>query len=401
MPKEITMPLLSPSMTVGKIVRWMKREGESVKPGEVLAEIETDKATMELEAYEEGFLQKILLPEGSEAPVGSPIALLAQPEESHLEPTPPAAEEKKAVSSVSVGASSPIAPPSPSGSQDRLRVSPLARKLAASLGVDLSSVRGSGPGGRIVQRDVLAAAEQTRREVVTQPAEAIGISSMRATIARRLLESKTTIPHFYLGAEVDVDSMEELREKLNGLVSSRGEAFKFTVNDFIAKAVVEAARRVPEVNASWAGEKILRFPEIHLAVAVALSEGLITPVVRSAEKKTLRELAQSLRELVAQAREGKLKPEDYTGGTLTLSNLGMYGVDWFLAIINPPQALIVAVGAVAKKPVVGPNDEVRVRKRLPITLSCDHRVIDGATAANYLRELRSLLEEPLWLLSSP
>jgi len=416
MAKDVTMPLLSPSMTEGTVVKWLKQEGDAVKSGEIIAEVETDKATMDLEAFDSGILRKITAPAGAKVAVNGRIAILGTKDEKIDDSAPaapaaaaPAAEQKKEESAAPAAASAPApsdapAPKASAPTSGRVLASPLAKKVALDLNVPLGSLQGTGPGGRIVRRDVENAPKGGNGGWGLYPAGAIAkeekipLSNMRQTIARRLLESKTTIPHFYLEIEVDAAPMVDLRVSLNKSFEKLAKPFKLSLNDFILKAAAEAIRRVPAINASFAGDAIQQYSSVHLAFAVAIPQGLITPVIRDAQDRTLKSISDEARALAVRAKEGKLKPEEYTTGTFTLSNLGMYGIDRFSAIVNPPQAGILAIGNVVKKPVVGPGDTIVVGQRLSLTLSCDHRVVDGAVGASFLQELRTLVENPALLL---
>ena len=418
MAKYIEMPKLADTMTEGTLVKWRVKEGDKVATGDVLAEVETDKATMEMEAFDDGILHKLLVAAGQKVPCGTPIALLLGKNEQA-----PADGALPEVAAKPVAAAS-AATPAPYGalvavahaggsraatssSGSRVKASPLARKIAASRGVNLSGMRGTGPGGRIIAHDVENAnaspigggpAVPMVPPIPAGPGDTvIPLSGMRRIIAERLLSSKTHLPHFYLTIEVDAVPLIKLRAEANSAAEASG-AQKLTVNDFVLKAVVTAAQKVPQVNASFAVDSIIQYASVNLSVAVAVEEGLVTPVIRDAQKKSLREISEAVKDLAGRARNKKLKPDEYVGGTITVSNLGAYGIDQFCAIINPPQALILAVGAIAKKPVVGPGDTIVVGQRMNITLSSDHRVVDGAVGANYLAELRKLLESPALML---
>jgi pyruvate dehydrogenase E2 component (dihydrolipoamide acetyltransferase) len=414
---EIKMPKLSDTMTEGTLVSWKKQKGDKVTSGEIIAEIETDKATMEWEATDDGILSEIFVPEGGKVSVGESVALILAPGEKAPErtaaakPSAPKVAPKAAPAAAPTApapkpAVPPVAPPpappaAPAPAAGRAKASPLARKVAAEKGVDLSRITGSGPGLRIIERDVLAIAvnpslaKSPAAFVITSALEEkrIPLSGMRRVIAERLLASKTTIPHFYLNVEVDAAALMKVRADLN---SAGGP--KLTVNDFVLKAVVAAACKVPAVNASFAGDAIAQYGSVHLAVAVAVDEGLVTPVVRDAQAKSIYQISEAVKDLATRARTKKLKPDEYQGGTITVSNLGSYGVETFSAIINPPQALIISVGAIVKKPVVGPNDQIVAGQRMNVGLSADHRVVDGAIGAQYLGELRKLIECPALLL---
>ncbi len=424
----IQMPKLSDTMEEGLILKWLKREGDRVQPGEVLAEVETDKANMELEAFDEGTLLKILVEAGQRVPVGAPIAVLGEPGEDisgilaelsvalaakakEAEKSPETGTAEKVEVSVA-GVSAELAPAEEvkvAAAPGKVKASPLARKLALEHGLDLRGVQGSGPEGRIVKRDVEAllaqrgAAETTTTpEGSLQPAsqpvaatedyEDIPLSMMREAVAKRMVQSKAPVPHFYLTVEVDMDALVELRESLKDV----GDV-KISYNDIIVKAVALNLRRHPEVNASFQGNVIRRYKRVHVGVAVAVEEGLITPVVRDCDGKSLGQIARELRELSERARQRKLRPEEYTGATFTVSNLGMYGIEAFSAVINPPEGAILAVGAIVEKPVVK-EGAIVVGHRARLTLSCDHRVIDGATGAQFLMDLKQMLENPLSLM---
>jgi pyruvate dehydrogenase E2 component (dihydrolipoamide acetyltransferase) len=415
----IEMPKLSDTMTEGTLVKWRKNEGDKVVAGDIIAEIETDKATMEMESFDDGILHKHLIKVGDKAPVNGKIAILLAkgekpPAEGEALPDSPKKAAAKADTIAPEGAkesesAKPAASvPAKKGSNERVKASPLAKKVAASKGVDLSGLEGTGPGGRIVAADVEGASTSTTAAKSAAPApvaatpagagdQKIPLSGMRRVIAERLLTSKTTIPHFYLNIEVDAGPLMKLRAEANAASEAAGGP-KFTVNDFVLKAVIAAAAKVPAVNASFAGDSIIQYGSINLSVAVAVEEGLVTPVIRDAQKKSLREISEAVKDLAGRARTKKLKPDEYAGGTITVSNLGSYGIESFSAIINPPQALIISVGAIVKKPVVNKKDEIVVGQRMAIGLSADHRVVDGAVGAQYLAELRKLVESPYLLL---
>jgi len=420
MAKDILMPLLSPSMTEGTLVKWIKKEGDTIKSGDVLAEVETDKATMDLEAFDSGILRKILITEGTKVPVQTKIGIIgtkdekidesapaapaavAAPKESTA-PTPAAKEGKE--TKTPADSSAPAKTATPDGG--RFKASPLAKKVAVEKGVALATLTGSGPGGRIVKADVLNAPANGHSPGGGSSIYSRGpiakdgstkLTTMRSVIAKRLLESKTTIPHFYLEIEVDAKPLLDLRAQLNDSLGKLKPPVKLSLNDFVLKAAAEAVRRVPAVNASFEGDSIRQFPDVQLSFAVAIAEGLITPIIKEAQNKSLLQISGEAKSLAAKAKEGKLKPDEFQGGTFTVSNLGMLGIDRFSAIINPPQAAILAVGNIVKKPVVGANDEIVVGHRQSITLSCDHRVVDGAVGAAYLKELRELIEKPALLL---
>lgn len=414
MSSYVEMPKLSDTMTEGTVVKWCKARGDAVNIGDVIAEIETDKAVMELEAFDPGTLQEIYVSEGGKARIGQKLGLLLTPGEMAptkdddsaaapaMSPATLAGQNREVLPKVQEDSSKAAE----AGSGGRVKASPLAKKFAAAEGVDLRAVRGSGPGGRIVARDVKAT--PVRTAVVPAPAAVplipagpgdrrIPLSGMRQAIAERLLASKTQIPHFYLHIEVDAGELVRLRSELNAHLEEAGAA-KLSVNDFVLKAAVMAATKVPRVNASFAGDAIIEYADVQLSVAVALEEGLVTPVIRQAQKKSLREISEAVKDLATRARTRKLKPEEYQGGTITVSNLGAYGVESFSAVINPPQAIILAIGAIMKQPVVNAQDQVVAGHRMAIGLSADHRVVDGALGAQYLAELRRLLEHPALLL---
>ena len=410
----IEMPKLSDTMTEGTVLKWLKNEGDKVVTGDILAEIETDKATMEMEAFDDGVLHKHFVEAGGKAPVGGKIALLLEKGEKPPadgaalpEPAKPKAATTETAAPAAEASARPTAASSaPAAKGERVKASPLAKKIAKEKGVELSGLAGTGPGGRIVAKDVAGApagggTAKAAAPVAAMPAGAgdqkIALSGMRRVIAERLLTSKTTIPHFYLNIEVDAGPLMKFRAEANAASEAAGGP-KFTVNDFVLKAVVAAAVKVPAVNASFAGDAIIQYGGIHLSVAVAVEEGLVTPVIRDAQKKSLREISEAVKDLAGRARSKKLKPDEYAGGTITVSNLGSYGIENFSAIINPPQALIISVGAIVKKPVVNAKDEIVVGQRMAIGLSADHRVVDGAVGAQYLAELRKLVESPTLLL---
>jgi pyruvate dehydrogenase E2 component (dihydrolipoamide acetyltransferase) len=433
MPIAIEMPKLSDTMTEGTLVRWIKKVGDNVAVGDVLAEVETDKATMEMEAFDEGVLTEIYVQDGNKVEVGQKLALLLgkgekidagapQPvpenkpalekkeEKPASAPPKETAETKEPVTSQ--GKQNSESAPADAATGGRLKASPLAKKVAAELGVDLGTLHGSGPGGRIVREDVVAAGKSTppKQEVVLRSAapkaptvsptledKKLPLSGMRKTIAARLLESKTTIPHFYLQAEIDAEPLTTLRQSINAVAESAGLG-KLTVNDFILKATAVAAARVPLANATFAGDSIVQFANVQLACAVAVDEGLVTPVIREAQNKSIGQISAAIKDLASRARSKKLKPEEYQGGTITVSNLGAYGVEQFYAIINPPQAVIVSVGTIVKKPVLNAAGQVVPGQRFILGVSCDHRVVDGAVGAQFLGELKKFLENPTLLM---
>jgi pyruvate dehydrogenase E2 component (dihydrolipoamide acetyltransferase) len=444
MATKVHMEALSPTMEEGQLVRWLKAEGDSVSNGEILAEIETDKATMELVARGDGVLRKILLGEGGTAPVGEVIAVIGGADEDISAlvgagevavATPPAptaegtavasptpGEAEPAVGAPAVEAPAVEAPaveapvtqtPSGKDAGGRVKASPLARRLAHDSSVDLSRVQGSGPGGRVVKRDVEAVtqggsplkgspAPQTTPPLVARSAlgdgpdfEDLPLSQMRKTIAKRLVESMGPVPHFFLRINVDMTRIMEARKSLNRLLEKEGE--KVSINDFVLRATAQALFKHPAVNSQWGGDSVRRHYRVHLGVAVAVEDGLITPVVRDANLRGLVEISQEVRELALRGREKRLQPEEYTGSTFSVSNLGMFGIHEFTGIINPPEAGILAVGGIEETPVAE-EGEVVVRPLMKVTMSCDHRVIDGATGAAFLQTLKGMLEEPAAIL---
>jgi pyruvate dehydrogenase E2 component (dihydrolipoamide acetyltransferase) len=427
---EITMPKLSDTMTEGVVVRWHKKKGDTVATGDVLAEIETDKATMEMEAFDDGILKEIYVEEGHKVSVGERIALIANDQEGTsptevervealpkrvLQPGKPSTRHPKPAEILQARAAADreegysqaivkksVTPAAEAARAVRVKASPLARTTAEKLNVDLAKIGGSGPGGRIIQDDVLAAAKQSGAAIpaVAVPeteSELIPLSPMRRVIAQRMVESKTHIPHFYLTVELDVAALLQLRAQANEALQNTGGG-KLSINDFVLKASVECLQRVPQLNSSFTENGILRFTHVHLGFAVSLEEGLITPVLRNAEAKSLRQLSIEARELTERARAKKLKPDEYQGGTFTVSNLGASGIDSFQAIISPPQAGILAVGSVTRKPVVTADDQIAAGQRINVTLCCDHRVVDGAVGARFLQEFRKLIENPTLML---
>ena len=398
-------------MTEGVLAKWQQKGGDTIKPGEVIAEVETDKATMDLEAYDKGTSLQISAPEGSKVAINGRIAIVGEPGEKvdSLSAPAPVASATPAAKTVTSSAPAPtvaVAPVVAPVNMGRVKISPLAKKVAAEKGVDVSGVAGSGPGGRIVRRDVESAqgggsVRSSAGIFGGKPIAQDGVrpvSQMRAAIARRLVESKTTAPHFYVEREVDAAPLAKLRASANAALEMAGEKLKLSVNDFVLKASVEALRRVPAVNSSWEGASIRQHGAVHLAFAVALPDGLITPVIRNAHAKDFRTIAREAKDLGAKAKAGKLQPEEYTGGTFTVSNLGMIGVERFSAILNPPQAAILAVGATVKKPVVAANGAIVPGERMSLTVSADHRVVDGLMAGEFLKALVEVLESPGVLL---
>jgi pyruvate dehydrogenase E2 component (dihydrolipoamide acetyltransferase) len=449
---EIQMPKLSDTMTEGTLVAWKKKKGDQVSAGEVLAEIETDKATMEWESPEDGMLAEIFVQEGGKVNVGDKIAFIrgegeeAPKEEAAVQkkekeqktveqkekkqqaetekPAPAEAKEKETAppqpksreAAVSAARPEPTEPAPQAKAQKseepRLKASPVARRIAAELGVDLSAVKGTGPDGRVTETDVRTAAKtvgagvdrsgakpptKTLAPVKSGESARIQLSAMRKIIAQRLVESLGPVPHFYLTIDINAGPLMEAREELKS-AGEGADAAKITVNDFVLKAAVIAAVKVPRVNASFDNEAIVQYADVDLGVAVAIEDGLLTPVIRAAQDKSLREISALTKDLAHRARNKRMKPEEFQGGTFTVSNLGGMGIDNFSAVINPPQGFILAVGKVTKVPIVDDCDQVTVGHRMSITMSCDHRVIDGALGAEYLKELRHLLENPALLM---
>jgi len=434
MPINIEMPKLSDTMTEGTVVRWIKKEGDEVEIGDIIAEIETDKATMEMEAFDEGILSQISIQEGGKAPVGSVIAVLLEDGEGDA----PAASAQAAAPAPAAPVETPAAAPAPAAAppaptplangaqpaETRLKASPLAKKIAEADGVDLSNVTGTGPGGRIVKADVVSApaipasvastpatqapavtpappAAPTPAPVSISPVmsgedQTIQLTGMRKIIAERLLTSKTTIPHFYLHLEVDAAPLMELRKQINAQAEAT-HGNKYSVNDFVVKALINASVAVPEVNASFNGDHIVQFAHVGISVAIAVDDGLVTPVVKNAEQKSLLAISKEIKEMAGRARENKLKPNEFDGGTVTISNLGAWGIESFDAIVNPPQAAILSVGGIIEKPVVK-DGAIVPGLRMNLGLSCDHRVVDGAVGAKFISEIKRLLENPALML---
>jgi pyruvate dehydrogenase E2 component (dihydrolipoamide acetyltransferase) len=431
MPIEIKMPALSPTMEEGTLAKWLVKEGDTVKSGDILAEIETDKATMEFETIDEGTIQKLLVPEGTDGvKVGAPILILAGEGDDASAPAPkadsaPAAKAAAAPQKepeVAAKAEAPAAPKSaPAASGDRVKASPLARRIAEQQGIDLTSVTGSGPNGRVVKADLegvqpgqakpAAAAPQAAAPAPAAapaaahapapapegvPAETIKLSNMRKTIARRLSESKQQVPHIYLTVDINLDALLKLRTELNKGLESRG--VKLSVNDMLIKAQAAALIEVPSCNVQFAGDSLIQFKRADISVAVSIPGGLITPVVTSADTKSLSAIATEIKDLAARARDGKLQPHEYAGGTASLSNMGMYGIKQFEAIINPPQGMILAIGAGEKRPYVV-NDSLQIATVMSATGSFDHRAIDGADGAAFMAAFKRLVENPLGMLA--
>ncbi len=406
---KVVMPKLSDQMENGKIIKWLKQEGDRIQAGDILAEVETDKADVEMEAFGGGVLRKILVPAGSAAPVGGLIGVIADPADditalvsqagavAPAPASPPATMPPATASRVSAP---PPAVAGPAGGPGRVKASPLARKIAAQSGVDLRLVHGSGPGGRVVRRDVEAASDAGAAAPAAAMAVPAGVefedrplSPMRAIIAKRMPLSKAPVPHFYVSSEVAMDRAGTLREELNALAGQP----KTSINDFVIRACALALRGHPGVNASFQGESIRVYHRAHIGIAVALEEGLITPVLRDADAKSIAQIAVESRDLAERARARKLRVPELTGATFSISNLGMFDVTEFSAIINPPEGAILAVGTVRTIPVVT-DAGLGVGRRMMLTLSCDHRVMDGAMGARFLQDVKRLLEEPLRLL---
>jgi pyruvate dehydrogenase E2 component (dihydrolipoyllysine-residue acetyltransferase) len=408
----ITMPKLSDTMVEGSIACWRKKQGDTIETGDILAEVETDKATMEMEAFDDGVLKEIYVSDGGVAKVGEKVALiLAEGESAEAAEAAPAPKaEPTAGAKPAEPQAAPAAPAAAAPTGARVKASPLAKKLAEERGVALEGIQGTGPGGRIVAEDIpekgaapAAAAAPAPAPAPKIPAVAgkgdrrVPLSGMRRVIAERLLASKTQLPHFYLSVEIDASALMRLRKELNTANESAGLP-KLTINDFVLLAVARAASSHPYINASWAGDAIIQYGSVNISVAVAVDDGLVTPVIRDAHKLSLKEISSAVKDFAKRAREKKLKPEEYQGGTITVSTLGAYGIEQFSAIINPPQAAILAVGAIVKKPIVNAKNEIVVGERMTITLSCDHRVVDGAVGAEYLNTLRKLIENPALML---
>ncbi|WP_170528865.1 pyruvate dehydrogenase complex dihydrolipoamide acetyltransferase [Ruegeria arenilitoris] len=435
MPTEILMPALSPTMEEGTLAKWLVKEGDTVSSGDLLAEIETDKATMEFEAVDEGVVGKILVPEGTEGvKVNTPIAVLLEEGESadDIATAPTKAPEAAPAADAGHEAAAPAASEAPAPAPapaapvkadgGRIFASPLARRIAAQKALDLAQIKGSGPHGRIVKADVEGATAPTAAPAASASAapapaaapagpsadmvariyegreyEEVKLDGMRKTIAARLAEAKQTIPHFYLRRDIKLDALLKFRSQLNKQLEARG--VKLSVNDFIIKAVANALQQVPECNAVWAGDRVLQLKPSDVAVAVAIEGGLFTPVLQDADTKSLSALSTEMKDLAARARERKLAPHEYQGGTFAVSNLGMFGIDNFDAIVNPPHAGILAVGTGAKKPVVGEDGELTVATVMSVTMSVDHRVIDGALGAQLLQAIVDNLENPMVMLA--
>ncbi len=435
MATNILMPALSPTMTEGTLARWLKKEGDTVTAGDVIAEIETDKATMEVEAVDEGVLGKILVADGTAGVlVNAPIAILVEAGEAVPSGDAPASTAAPAPAAVE-SAPPPAAPavvanghdPTPTGSGERVFASPLARRMAKQAGIPLEGLKGSGPNGRIIKADVEAAqaapapaaaaapkpvaappaaapvpatapAPTPRPVTITAPHKLIPHTTMRRVVARRLTESKQLVPHFYVTADLEIDALMKLRADLNAKSPKDGpSAFKLSVNDLVIKAVAAALRRVPAANATWTDDAIAMYDDVDISVAVAIEGGLITPIIRKADQKGVATISNEMKDLAARARTGKLKPEEFQGGGFSISNLGMYGVKSFSAIINPPQGGILAVGAGEPRPVVK-DGALAIATVMSCTLSVDHRVVDGAVAAEWMAAFKAIVQDPLSLM---
>ena len=411
---EIKMPALSPTMEEGTLAKWLVKEGDTVKSGDIMAEIETDKATMEVEAVDEGILGRIVVPEGTEGvKVNSPIAILVEEGEAvpdlaeaapakAAQPAPQTAAQNEASKAPAPATPSSTPAPAPVAGK-RVFASPLARRIAAKKGLDLSGVKGTGPNGRILRRDVESAqiaAPAKAEAAIAAPAEVkrVANSTMRKVIARRLSESKQNVPHFYVAVDIELDALLALRAQLNAASPSEGEGqFKISVNDMMIKAVALALRSCPGLNVQFTEAETLHFPDIDISMAVSIPDGLITPIIRQADRKSLREISAEARDLAKRARDGKLKPEEFQGGTFSISNMGMFGVREFSAIINPPPAGILAIAAGEKRAVVR-GDQLAVATVMTATLSVDHRAVDGALGAQWLNALRDIVQNPYRLV---
>jgi pyruvate dehydrogenase E2 component (dihydrolipoamide acetyltransferase) len=430
------MPALSPTMTEGKLSRWLKKEGEEIKSGDVLAEIETDKATMEVEAVDEGFLSKIVVPDGTDGvAVNAVIAILTDKagEKVDAPKAAPAETPKQPPKETPTPVEAKSATPAANGHDDhgeRIFASPLARRMAKQAGIDLATLKGTGPNGRIVKADIAAGAASAGAAsagagkapapaaapkaeaaapapapkpaapapAITAPHTKIPNSSMRKIIAKRLTESKQTVPHFYLTSNIEIDALLKLRADLNAKSAKDGPgAFKLSVNDLIIKACAVALRRHPNVNSTYTEEAIIQYTDVDISIAVAIPDGLITPIIRKADQLGLAAISNAMKDLGARAKTGKLKPEEFQGGGFSISNLGMFGIPEFSAIINPPQSAILAVGAGESRAVVK-NGALAIATIMTVTLSCDHRVVDGALGAEFLSTLKSIIEDPLSLM---
>ncbi len=416
MPNFVQMPKLSDTMTEGTLLKWLVKVGDKVDVGDPLAEVETDKATMEMVAFDDGTVGALYVEEGTKTALGETLAVLL--DEGEEAPNKPPAGETMAIGSDEDSHVEEAQTTSPDVSQNvesggdkasRVKASPLARKIANAQNIDLSKITGSGPGGRIVKRDLESAptvstsvVKDVKPPATISPAPAAGqdqrieLSSMRAIIAERLLASKTQIPHFYLHVELDAEPLMGLLKQAN--IAAGEKSNKLTINDVILKAAASAAVAEPRVNASFDGNAIIQYADVNLSVAIALDDGLVTPVIRSAQAKSLLEISLEVKDLAQRARSKKLSPDEFNGGTITVSNLGAYGINSFDAIINPPQAMILSIGGIVKKPVVDNDGKIVAGARMDVGISCDHRVVDGAVGASYLSELKKRLENPASIL---
>jgi pyruvate dehydrogenase E2 component (dihydrolipoamide acetyltransferase) len=422
MATNILMPALSPTMTEGTLARWLKHEGDTIRAGDVIAEIETDKATMEVEAVDEGVLGKILVPDGTQGvKVNDPIAVLVESGDSAPAGKPATPPKQAPAEPPRSEAPKPSPAPAINGHADTDRVfaSPLARRIAQQAGIDLSTIKGTGPNGRIVRADIEnlqappatptpaapqqaapppPAAARAPAPAITAPHEKIPLNNVRKITARRLTEAKQTIPHFYVSIDVELDALLKLRSELNAKSPKDGPgAFKLSVNDLLIKAAAVTLRRVPKVNASFTEDAIILYTDVDISVAVSIPDGLITPIIRAADRKGLAAISNEAKILIEKARAGKLKPEEFQGGTFSISNMGMYGVSAFSAIINPPQSGILAIAAGEQRPVVK-NGALAVATVMTVTLSVDHRAVDGALAAAWVSTFKSIVEDPLSLM---
>ena len=423
MATNILMPALSPTMTEGTLARWLKKEGDAIKAGDVIAEIETDKATMEVEAVDEGILGKILVDDGTaNVKVNAPIAVMVDVGEAVPTDSPVAAPKPAAATTPAAPAPEPAsaAKPAPinglAASGDRVFASPLARRMALQAGIDLSGLQGSGPNGRIVRADIEAAhkggtpiaavaapapaSTRAPAPVITAPHKLVPHSSMRKVIAKRLAEARATIPQFYVSMDIEIDAMNALLATLNAKSPPKDTpgAYLVTINDMVIKAAAATLRKVPGINASWTDDAMVFYDDVDISVAVSIPDGLITPIIRHADHKGLATISREMKDLAGRARAGKLKPEEFQGGGFSISNMGMFGVSAFTAIINPPQAAILAVAAGKKRPVVNKDGELAVATVMTCTLSVDHRVADGALGATWIRTFKQVIEDPLSLL---
>ncbi len=420
MATNILMPALSPTMTEGTLARWLKKEGDTIKAGDVIAEIETDKATMEVEAVDEGVLGKILVADGTEGvKVNAPIAVLVDAGEAMPTGAAPAVAAPVPVAAAVAAPVVVAAAPVVRSAGERVVASPLARRMASQAGVDLAALSGSGPGGRIVRADIEAALNKAPAVVAapvavapapvakpsapapvfTAPHRVVPHSSIRKVIARRLTEAKSTIPHFYVSMDVELDALIGIMDQLNAKSPPREHPdwHFITINDLVIKASAATLRKVPAVNASWTDDGMIFYDDVDISVAVAIPDGLITPIVRQADRKGLLTISREMKDMAGRAKAGKLRPEEFQGGGFSISNMGMFGVSQFNAIINPPQSAILAVGAGAKRPVVK-NDALAIATVMTVTLSVDHRVVDGALAATWLKAFKGIVEDPLSLM---